>query len=164
MSAVPLSQKLVVLCMLARCQHPLTSEQIDVYMMENHWSDYMLVQQLKAELVEAGFVTVSDDAPYFYMITSDGTEALDLFIARYGEELRSDIVKFPHHGRGRDAACKPCKAHLMTSDPLAACILSGVDGPELAGKVLDTLNVPWYDLNTSDVAYVIKDRGMEKVI
>ena len=91
-------------------------------------------------------------------------EALDLFIARYGEELRSDIVKFPHHGRGRDAACKPCKAHLMTSDPLAACILSGVDGPELAGKVLDTLNVPWYDLNTSDVAYVIKDSGMEKVI
>ena len=52
----------------------------------------------------------------------------------------------------------------MTSDPLAACILSGVDGPELAGKVLDTLNVPWYDLNTSDVAYVIKDSGMEKVI
>ena len=91
-------------------------------------------------------------------------EALDLFIARYGEELRSDIVKFPHHGRGRDAACKPCKAHLMTSDPLAACILSGVDGPELAGKVLDTLNIPWYDLNTSDVAYVIKDSGMEKVI
>ena len=91
-------------------------------------------------------------------------EALDLFIARYGEELRSDIVKFPHHGRGRDAACKPCKAHLMTSDPLAACILSGVDGPELAGKVLDTLNVPWYDLNTSDVTYVIKDSGMEKVI
>ena len=91
-------------------------------------------------------------------------EALDLFIARYGEELRSDIVKLPHHGRGRDAACKPCKAHLMTSDPLAACILSGVDGPELAGKVLDTLNVPWYDLNTSDVAYVIKDSGMEKVI
>ena len=91
-------------------------------------------------------------------------EALDLFIARYGEELRSDIVKFPHHGRGRDAACKPCKAHLMTSDPLAACILSGVDGHELAGKVLDTLNVPWYDLNTSDVAYVIKDSGMEKVI
>ena len=91
-------------------------------------------------------------------------EALDLFIARYGEELRSDIVKFPHHGRGRDAACKPCKAHLMTSNPLAACILSGVDGPELAGKVLDTLNVPWYDLNTSDVTYVIKDSGMEKVI
>jgi len=91
-------------------------------------------------------------------------EALDLFIARYGEELRSDIVKFPHHGRGRDAACAPCKAHLMTDTPLSACILSGVDGPELAGKVLDTMNVPWYDLNTSDAAYVIKDSGMEKII
>ena len=91
-------------------------------------------------------------------------EALDLFIAKYGEELRSDIVKFPHHGRGRDAACAPCKAHLMTDTPLSACILSGVDGPELAGKVLDTMNVPWYDLNTSDVVYTIKESGMEKIV
>ena len=91
-------------------------------------------------------------------------EALDLFIAKYGEELRSDIVKFPHHGRGRDAACAPCKAHLITDTPLSACILSGVDGPELAGKVLDTMNVPWYDLNTSDVVYTIKESGMEKIV
>ena len=102
MSAVPLSQKLVVLCMLARCQHPLTSEQIDVYMMENHWSDYMLVQQLKAELVEAGFVTVSDDAPYFYMITSDGTEALNLFIsAHMPPYVRNQVENFVADNRAR---------------------------------------------------------------
>lgn len=91
-------------------------------------------------------------------------EALDLFIAKYGEELRSDIVKFPHHGRGRDAACAPCKEHLLSSDPLAACILSGVDGPELAGVKLTALDVKWYDLNSSDVAYVIREDGMEKVL
>lgn len=91
-------------------------------------------------------------------------ESFDLFLGKYGEELRSDIVKFPHHGRGRDAACAPCKAHLMTNDPMAECVLSGVDGPDLAGKVLTELQVPWDELNTHDVVYVIRENGMEKIV
>ena len=91
-------------------------------------------------------------------------EALDLFIRQYGRELRSDIVKFPHHGRGRDAACVPCRDHLLTKDPLAACILSGVDGPELAGAKLSKINIPWYDLNEHDAVYVIRESGMEKLL
>lgn len=91
-------------------------------------------------------------------------EAYDLFIRKYGEELRSDIVKFPHHGRGRDAAAQPTKDYLMTDDPMAACILSGVDGPELAGAALTPLNVKWYDLNTSDVVYVIDENGLERMV
>lgn len=91
-------------------------------------------------------------------------ESFDLFLQKYGEALRSDLIKFPHHGRGRDAACAPCKEHLMTADPLAACILSGVDGPELAGAVLSKMNVKWYDLNTTDVVYAIKESGMEKLL
>lgn len=91
-------------------------------------------------------------------------EAYDLFIQKYGEALRSDIVKFPHHGRGRDAAAQPTRDDLLTQDPMAACILSGVDGPELAGAALTPLNVQWYDLNTSDVVYVIKENGLEKLL
>ncbi len=91
-------------------------------------------------------------------------EAYDLFIQKYGEELRSDIVKFPHHGRGRDAAAQPTRDHLLTQDKNAACILSGVDGPELAGVKLDQLNVKWYDLNTQDAVYVIRETGMEKIV
>ena len=102
MSAVPLSQKLVVLCMLTRCQHPLTSQQIDVYMLENKWSDYMLVQQLKAELVEAGFVTVSDEAPYFYMITREGMQALNMFISAHMQPyLRNQVENFVANSRER---------------------------------------------------------------
>ena len=100
LSAVPLSQKLVVLCMLTRCQHPLTSQQIDVYMLENKWSDYMLVQQLKAELVEAGFVTVSDEAPYFYMITREGMQALNMFISAHMQPyLRNQVENFVANSR-----------------------------------------------------------------
>ena len=91
-------------------------------------------------------------------------EAYDLFIQQYGEELRSDLIKFPHHGRGRDAAAQPTRDHLLTDDPLAACILSGVDGPELAGAALSQIGVQWYDLNTTDVVYVIKETGLEKLI
>ena len=91
-------------------------------------------------------------------------EAYDLFIQKYGEELRSDIVKFPHPGRGRDAAAQPTKDYLLTDDPMAACILSGADGPELAGAALTPLNVQWYDLNTSDVVYVIKETSLEKLL
>jgi len=88
-------------------------------------------------------------------------EAYDLFIEKYGEELRSDIVKFPHHGRGRDAACQRTRDSLLTQNGESACILSGVDGPELAGKKLTKLNVPWYDLNSASVLYTIKESGAE---
>lgn len=91
-------------------------------------------------------------------------ESYDLFIQKYGEELRSDIVKFPHHGRGRDAASQPTKDALLTADSQAVCILSGVDGPELAGAALRQINVPWLDLNTNDVVYVIRENGMERII
>jgi len=91
-------------------------------------------------------------------------EAYDLFIQKYGVELRSDIVKFPHHGRGRDAAAQPTKDYLLTDAPEAACILSGVDGPELAGAALNKINVPWYDLNTGDVVYVICESGLERMV
>ena len=86
-------------------------------------------------------------------------EAYDLFIEKYGEELRSDIVKFPHHGRGRDAACQRTRDSLLTQNGESACILSGVDGPELAGKKLTNLGVPWYDLNSASILYTIKEDG-----
>lgn len=84
-------------------------------------------------------------------------EAYDLFIEKYGEELRSDIVKFPHHGRGRDAACERTRDCLLTQNGESACLLSGSDGPELAGKKLTKLGVTWYDLNGGSVLYTIKE-------
>ena len=88
-------------------------------------------------------------------------EAYDLFIEKYGEELRSDIVKFPHHGRGRDAACQRTRDCLLTQNGESACILSGSDGPKLAGKKLTKLGVPWYDLNNGSVLYTVRESGAQ---
>ena len=84
-------------------------------------------------------------------------ESYDLFIEKYGEELRSDIVKFPHHGRGRDSACERTRDCLLKQNGESACILSGSDGPELAGKKLKKLGVPWYDLNSGSILYTVKE-------
>ena len=86
-------------------------------------------------------------------------KSYDLFIEKYGEELRSDIVKFPHHGRGRDAACQRTRDSLLKQNGESACILSGVDGPELAGKKLTKLGVSWYDLNSGSILYTVKENG-----
>lgn len=101
MSAVPLTQKLVVLCLLNACKHPLTSEQIDVYMVENHWSDYMLVQQLKCELQEAQFVTVTDTPLHFTMLTPRGRDSLRLFVNRIPPYLRRQVDVFVQNNAER---------------------------------------------------------------
>ena len=101
MSAVPLSQKLIALCLLDRCKHPLTSEQLDVYMVENRWSDYMLLQQLKCELQEAAFVTVSPSPPHFFMLAPRGRDALMLFIGRMPPYLRRQVEDFIAQNRER---------------------------------------------------------------
>ncbi len=101
MSAVPLSQKLIVLCLLDRCKHPLTAQQLDIYMVENHWSDYMLLQQLKCELQEAEFVTVSPSAPHFFMLAPRGRDALALFISRIPPYLRRQVEDFVSKNQDR---------------------------------------------------------------
>ena len=97
MSAVPLSQKLVMLYLLDRCGHPLTNEQIDRYMQQNHWSDYMLLQQLKAELREAEMVAVSDGDPTFYMLLPKGRDSLHLFENRIPLVVHRQLDLFLEH-------------------------------------------------------------------
>lgn len=84
-------------------------------------------------------------------------ESLDLFIEQYGEALRSDIVKFPHHGLSRSAACRPVRDHLLTKDEAAACILTGSDASEKVGTLLSAMGVKWYDLESGSVIYTLTE-------
>ncbi|MBR5231801.1 MAG: hypothetical protein IKW00_06080 [Clostridia bacterium] len=79
-------------------------------------------------------VLFTGDANKKYAMRRD--ESYDLFIEKYGEELRSDIVKFPHHGRVSD-------------------------GAKLAGKKLTKLGILWYDLNSGSVLYSVKESGAD---
>ena len=61
-------------------------------------------------------------------------EPLDRFIAYYGSAaLRSDIVKYPHHGLSRNPAAAPIARHLITDDEAACCILTGKGAGKTAG-------------------------------
>lgn len=91
-------------------------------------------------------------------------EPLDRFIAYYGSEaLKSDIIKYPHHGLSRNPAALPIKQHLITDHELACCILTGNKAGEKAGAALDKVGVKWYDIDSGSVVYTLTDAGITKI-
>lgn len=91
-------------------------------------------------------------------------EPLDRFIAYYGgEALKSDIIKYPHHGLSRNPAAAPIKAHLITDHELACCILTGNKAGEKAGAALDKVGVKWYDIDSGSVVYSLTESGITKL-
>lgn len=93
-------------------------------------------------------------------LETGNAEALDLFVQEYGEALRSDVVKFPHHGLSRDKACRPVRDSLMTNDEMAACVLTGNGAAEKIGALLSAMNVTWYDIESGSVVYALTEEGI----
>jgi len=91
-------------------------------------------------------------------------EPLDHFIAYYGgDALKSDIIKYPHHGLSRNPAAAPIKAHLITDHELACCILTGNKAGDSAGAALDKVGVKWYDIDSSSVVYSLTEESIVKL-
>lgn len=85
-------------------------------------------------------------------------EPLDVMIAHHGEDaLKSDIIKYPHHGQQRNAAAKVIQYQLITDKPEAVCILTASDGWDQAGHELNKRNMPWMDLRNGSILYTVKD-------
>ena len=85
-------------------------------------------------------------------------EPLDVMIAHHGAEaLKSDIIKYPHHGQQRNAAAKVIDKKLISDKPEALCILTASDGWEQAGYALKDRNMPWLDLRNGSILYTVKD-------
>lgn len=91
-------------------------------------------------------------------------EPLDRIIAYHGaENLKSDIIKYPHHGLSRNPAAKPIKEHLITDHELACCILTGNQAGAKAGAALDVQGVKWYDIDGGSVIYTLTEEGITKI-
>lgn len=90
-------------------------------------------------------------------------EGLERMIACYGEELRSNIIKFPHHGQSRNPACPLVKEHLLSREGEVCCVLTGNKGALDAGTVLTQLNVPWKDIEKKNVVYSLRESGMTAI-
>ena len=85
-------------------------------------------------------------------------EPLDVMISHHGAEaLKSDIIKYPHHGQQRNAAAKVIDKKLITDKPEAISILTASDGWEQAGFELTKRNMPWMDLRNGSILYTVKD-------
>ena len=87
-------------------------------------------------------------------------EPLDEMVATWGEALRSDIIKYPHHGQLRKAAAKIIQKHLITDKDEALCILTASDGAEDAGVALKTVSLPWLDLEKGSIFYTVQNGTM----
>lgn len=91
-------------------------------------------------------------------ISNRSDEPLDVMVAEYGEDaLRSDIIKYPHHGQQRNAAAKVIQYQLITDKPESICILTASDGWDQAGHELNKRNMPWMDLRQGSILYTVKD-------
>ena len=87
-------------------------------------------------------------------------EALDEMVSVYGEALRSDVVKYPHHGQARDAAAQVILSSLLTDAPGRMCILTAANAPQQAGRALSALGLPWLGIEDGSLIFSVKDNEM----
>ena len=91
-------------------------------------------------------------------------EPLDEMVAAYGESLRSDVVKYPHHGQTRNAAAKVIKKSLITDAPDRMCVLTAIDAPQQAGKALSAIDLLWLGIEEGSLIYTVKNDAMALLI
>lgn len=85
-------------------------------------------------------------------------ESMDRVLQKYGDFLRADIVKYPHHGTKRNPAWKNVQKLLKTA-PDACVVLSGNNGFSQSGPYLTENGVPWVDVRQGTVTFTIDAHG-----
>ena len=86
-------------------------------------------------------------------------EPFDRLLTQYGDQLRADIVKYPHHGQARNPAWKAVRDQMLIPSEDAMVVLTGHDGYNQAGKYLSENNVPWMDLREGTLTFTITKDG-----
>jgi hypothetical protein len=80
-------------------------------------------------------------------------EPFDRMVNFYGEDaLRSDVVKYPHHGISRDSAAEPLRELLLT-DASSFVVVTASSAKRKSGPILDRLGIPWLDASAKDVVF-----------
>lgn len=86
-------------------------------------------------------------------------EPFDRIVHQYGNKMRADIVKYPHHGQARNPAWKVIRDHMLIPGPDAMVVLTGNDGYNQAGKFLAENDVPWMDIREKTLTFTITEDG-----
>lgn len=87
--------KLIVLYMLNRVTFPLTKSQVGDFILEREYTNFLTLQQVIAELIEADLVTAKVSRNRTHLaITDEGRETLSFFENRINSSIKEEIDRF----------------------------------------------------------------------
>lgn len=107
---------------------------------------------LHAQLQGAAFLFTGDTEK---RLSGRHDEAMDEMIAAYGDALRTDVIKYPHHGISRNAAAAVIREHLVSGRGESVCILTAKDGARQGGAALEDVRLPWMDLESGSIRFTV---------
>ena len=109
---------------------------------------------MKVSLGERSFLFTGDVEK---RIAARSDEPMDEMIAEYGDALRADVIKYPHHGQSRNAAARVIKERLITDAPGRMCILTAIDAPQQAGRALAEVGLPWLGIEDGSLIFTVQN-------
>ena len=95
MSETDMILKITALDLLSKADFPLSNQQITGFFIDGNYTDYFTIQQVLSSLVETGMVEMEQGANESqYVLTTEGTDTLDLFRERITESIEEEIKTF----------------------------------------------------------------------
>lgn len=87
--------KLIVLYMLDRVTFPLTKAQLGDFILEREYTNFLTLQQVIAELIDAELIAAKSHRNRTYLeITEEGRSTLSFFGNRISDSIKKDISTF----------------------------------------------------------------------
>jgi len=87
--------KLIVLYLLNRVDFSITKGQVDDFILEREYTNYITLQQVITELTDSDLIKVKSLRNRTYLsITEDGTRTLDFFKNRISDSIKEDIHQY----------------------------------------------------------------------
>ena len=87
--------KLMILYILDVAKDPVKKTLVGNCIIDQNYTDYLTVQTAIGELTEGNFISAETNKnATFLSLTSEGRNALNLFLGNLNEEIRSDLVNY----------------------------------------------------------------------
>ena len=87
--------KLIVLYMLGSVEFPLTKAQISDFILEREYTNFLTLQQVIGELIDAGLITAQSIRNRTHLsITQDGRETLEFFGRQVSSSIKEDANEY----------------------------------------------------------------------
>lgn len=84
--------KLIVLYMLNRVDFPLTKAQISDFILEKEYTNFMTLQQVISELIDAGLISAQSIRNRTHLLlTKDGSQTLNFFSNDISNSIKQEI-------------------------------------------------------------------------